>query len=102
MLDLEEGLFVEAADDLFGAIDTPKWQIRSTETLAFGNWSVLHRGFFRSSGQDTAQQLADQATVPGHITSISSFHTHSFSVAYAGDTWRAFLSLENAFDAQPD
>lgn len=102
LLDLEEGLFVETVDDLVGAIDAPKWQIQSTETLTFGNWSVLHRGYYRSSGRDTAQQLADQASLEGDVTSIPSFHTHSFSVSYEGESWRAFLTLENAFDAEPD
>jgi iron complex outermembrane recepter protein len=102
LLDLEEGLFVETADDLVGAVDAPKWQIQSIETLTFGNWSVLHRGFYRSSGRDTEMQLADQGSLDGDVTSISSFHTHSFSVSYQGDTWRAFLTVENAFDAEPD
>lgn len=102
LLELEDGLFVETVDDLVGAIDAPKWQIQSTETLTFGNWSVLHRGYYRSSGRDTAQQLADQASLEGDVTSIPSFHTHSFSVSYEGDSWRAFLTLENAFDAEPD
>lgn len=102
LLELENGLFVETVDDLVGAIDAPKWQIQSTETLTFGSWSVLHRGYYRSSGRDTAQQLADQASLEGDVTSIPSFHTHSFSLAYEGDSWRAFLTLENAFDAEPD
>lgn len=102
LLDLEEGLFVETADDLVGALDAPKWQIQSTETLTFGNWSVLHRGFYRSSGRDTEMQLSDQGSAEGDITSISSYHTHSFSLAYEAETWRAFLTVENAFDAEPD
>jgi iron complex outermembrane receptor protein len=102
MLKLEEGLFIETADDLLGAIDAPEWQIQSTETFTFGNWSVLHRGYYRSSGRDTEQQLSDQGSLEGDVTSIGSFHTHSFSVAYEGESWRAYLTLENAFDAEPD
>lgn len=102
LLDLEKGLFVETADDLVGAIATPKWQIQSTETLTFGNWSLLHRGFYRSSGRDTMMQLADQASLDGDVTSIGSFNTHSFSVSYDAESWRAFLTVENAFDAEPD
>ena len=33
---------------------------------------------------------------------IDSFHTHSFSISYSADAWRAFLTVENAFNAKPD
>jgi len=102
LLELEEGLFIETADDLVGAIDAPKWQIQSTESLAFGNRTVLHRGFYRSSGRDTMMQLEDQGSLEGDVTAISSFHTHGFSVSYTGDTWEAFITVENGFDAEPD
>lgn len=100
--ELEEGLFVETADDLVGAIDSPKWQIQSTESFTIGDWTVLHRGFYRSSGRDTTMQLQDQGSLDGDVTWISSFHTHSFSLSYEAETWRAFLTVENAFDAAPD
>ena len=99
---LKSGLFIETADELVGSIDVPKWQIQSAETLTFGDWGVSHRLYYRSSGADTEAQIADQGTFADEVTSISSFHTHSLSVSYNQDSWRAFLTLENAFNAKPD
>ena len=102
MKGLKSGLFIETADELVGSIDVPKWQIQSSETLTFGDWGVSHRVYYRSSGADTEAQIQDQGTGPDDVTWISSFHTHSFSVSYNQDSWRAFLTLENAFNAEPD
>ena len=102
MLELEQGLFIETADQLVGSIGVPEWRIQSAERLTLGNWSISHRGTYFSKGADTEEQRIDGGLEPNEIAFIGSFHTHSFSVSYDAESWRAFLTLENAFNNKPE
>jgi hypothetical protein len=67
-----------------------------------GNWNVSHRLTYFSEAEDTPQQREDAGLSDDDVASIGSYVSHSFSVAYTADAWRAFLTVENAFDATPD
>ena len=101
-LEAEQGLFVETADDLVGSISVPEWRIQSSARIAIGRWGISHRVNYFSDGEDTAEQRQDGGLADDEVAFIGSFDTHSFSFSYAADTWRAFLTIENAFDAEPD
>jgi iron complex outermembrane receptor protein len=102
MRELTKGLFIETADALVGSIGVPEWRIQSSERLEIGRWSFGHRAHYFSEGQDTEEQRQDGGIEPEDIASIGDFVTHSFSVSYAADAWHAFLTVENAFGAEPD
>jgi len=102
MLELEQGLFVETADQLVGSIGVPEWRVQSAEAITIGNWSVSHRLLYFSKGQDTEAQRIDGGLDPEDIAFIGSFQSHSFSVAYDAESWSAFLTVENAFDEKPE
>jgi iron complex outermembrane receptor protein len=97
-----KGLFASTADKLVGSISVPEWRIQSSERLAIGKWSISHRGTYFSEGADTESQRQDGGLSDADVAYIGSFITHSFSLAYDADSWRVFLTLENAFDAEPD
>ena len=98
----EKGLFVSTADRLVGSIGVPEWRIQSAERLSFGNWSISHRGSYFSDGEDTEAQRQDGGLSDDEVAFIGSFVTHSFSLSYDAEKWRVFLTLENAFNAEPD
>jgi iron complex outermembrane receptor protein len=100
--ELVNGLFVETADELTGSIGVPEWRIQSAERLIIGDWSISHRGNYFSSGEDTEAQRQDGGYPDDRVNFIGSFNTHSFSVSYEAENWRAFLTIENAFDAEPE
>lgn len=97
-----KGLFVETADDLVASIGVPEWRAQSAERLGFGNWGISHRVTYFSDGQDTEEQRVNGGYPDYCVNSLGSFNTHSFSLSYDAETWRVFLTLENAFDAEPD
>ena len=97
-----KGLFVATADELVGSIGVPEWRIQSSERLTFGDWSVSHRASYFSEGEDTEDQRQDGGLSSDDVAFIGSFVTHSFSVSYNAEKWRLFLTVENAFDAEPD
>ena len=66
-----------------------------------GNWNLSHRLTYFSEAQDTEQQRSDAGLADEDVASIGSFVSHSFSLAYNAEAWRAFLTVENAFDAIP-
>ncbi|HEY5655766.1 MAG TPA: hypothetical protein VIS04_08005, partial [Woeseiaceae bacterium] len=70
--------------------------------LGFGNWGISHRVTYFSDGQDTEEQRVNGGYPDYCVNSLGSFNTHSFSLSYDAETWRVFLTLENAFDAEPD
>lgn len=97
-----KGLFVETADDLVGTISVPEWRAQSAERLTIGNWSISHRVTYFSDGEDSEEQRQDGGYPENRVNFIGSFNTHSFSLSYDAETWRAFLTIENAFDAEPE
>ncbi len=101
-LESEQGLFVETADDLVGSIGVPEWRVQSSERLTMGRWGFSHRMNYFSEGEDTDAQRIDGGLADDEVAFIGSFNTHSFSVSYEADNWRAFLTIENAFNAKPD
>ena len=80
----------------------PNGRIQSSERLTIGNWSLSHRGNYFSDGEDTDKQRQDGGLDSDDLAFIGSFQTHSFSLSYEAEKWRAFLTVENAFDAKPD
>ncbi|MGI9200390.1 MAG: TonB-dependent receptor plug domain-containing protein [Woeseiaceae bacterium] len=101
-LEYEKGLFAETSDKLVGSIGVPEWRIYSTARLAFGDWSVSHRLTYFSEGEDTEAQRIDGGLADNEVAFIGDFSSHSFSLSYTRDSWSAFLTIENAFDEQPD
>ncbi len=101
-LEYTEGLFIETADELVGSLGVPEWRVQSMLGLDFGNWNVSHRATYFSDGEDTPQQREDAGLSDDDVAFVGSFVSHSFSVAYNAESWRAFLTMENAFDATPD
>jgi len=101
-LQYEKGLFAETSDELLGSIGVPEWRVFSTERLTFGNWSVSHRLTFFTEGEDTEAQRIDGGLADDEVAFIGDFSSHSFSLSYTRDNWSAFLTIENAFDEQPD
>ncbi len=101
-LESEQGLFVETADDLVGSIGVPEWRIQSSARISIGRWGLSHRVNYFSKGEDTEEQRQDGGLADDEVAFIDAFDTHSFSFSYEADSWRAFLTIENAFDAKPD
>ncbi len=101
-LEYTEGLFLETADELVGSLGVPEWRVQSMLGFDFSNWNVSHRLTYFSEGADTPQQREDAGLSDDDVASIGSFVSHSFSLAYNADAWRAYLTVENAFDATPD
>lgn len=101
-LEYTEGLFIETADELVGSIGVPEWRVQSMVGFDLGPWNVSHRLTYFSEAADTPQQREDAGLSDDDVASIGSYVSHSFSVAYTADAWRAYLTVENAFDATPD
>jgi outer membrane receptor protein involved in Fe transport len=101
-LEYTEGLFIETADQLVGSLGVPEWRVMSMIGFDLGNWGLSHRLTYFSEGEDTEQQRSDAGLDDADVASIGSFVSHSFSLAYNAEAWRAFLTVENAFDAIPD
>ncbi len=101
-LEYTEGLFLETADELVGSIGVPEWRVQSVLGLDIGSWSVSHRATYFSDAEDTPQQREDAGLTDDDVAFIGSYLSHSFSLAYNADNWRAFLTVENAFDEAPD
>ena len=102
-LHLINGLFIETADELVGTVSTPKWRIQSTESIAWGDWGLMHRVNYRQGGRmSEAELLASNIRPDVEKSYIGSFDVHAFSLSYNRDTWRAFVTLENAFNAKPE
>ena len=101
-LELEKGLFVETADHLVGSIGVPEWRVQSSEQLSFGNWGISHYWYFFTDGKDTEEQAQSGGYPDNYVNYIGDFDTHSVSLSYEAETWGAFLTVENAFDSEPD
>ncbi len=101
-LEYTEGLFIETSDQLVGSLGVPEWRVQSMVGFDLGNWNLSHRLTYFSEAQDTEQQRSDAGLADEDVASIGSFVSHSFSLAYNAEAWRAFLTMENAFDAIPD
>lgn len=102
LLDLEKGLFIETADDLVGSISVPEWRIQSSEVLTIGDWGISHHWNYISDGQDTESQRQSGGYAEDEVGFIGSYDVHSFSLSYDAESWRAFLTIRNAFDAEPE